>query len=299
MAGAQPTLGFIGLGTMGEPMCRNLATKSKAKVIGYDVRPEPLERLAKDGITPAESIADVAADADIIFLSLPGGHELAEVVAGEEGLMAHVREGQTIVDHTTAPVALARELNAELAQRGVVFLDAPVARTRRAAIDGTLAVMVGGDEAAFERVKPFLECMGTNVTHCGASGNGQTTKLLNNMVLIQIVVAMADALAIGRRAGLDGDLLFKVMSDGSADSFALRNHGMLSMVKGEFPEHMFSTHYALKDLTYALELAREYRVEANQAKQAERLLRRTIDEGLGDAYFPVVYEIIEDRGGLG
>jgi 3-hydroxyisobutyrate dehydrogenase-like beta-hydroxyacid dehydrogenase len=297
MAGAEPTLGFIGLGTMGEPMCHNLASKSKAKVLGFDLRPEPLERLQEDGVEPAESIAEVAGGADIIFLSLPGGPELAEVAAGEEGLLAHAREGQTIVDHTTAPVALARELHESFAEVSVDFLDAPVARTRRAAVDGTLAVMVGGEKAAFERVEPYLNHMGTNVTYCGGSGNGQTTKLLNNMVLIQTVVAMADALAIGRRAGLDGDQLFKVMSTGSADSFALRHHGMLSMVKGEFPEHMFSTHYALKDLTYALELAREYRVEANQAKQAERLLRRTIDEGLGEAYFPVVYEIIEDRGG--
>jgi hypothetical protein len=295
MAGEQPTLGFIGLGTMGEPMCRNLAAKSKARVVCYDVRSEPMERLQGDGVEPAESIAQVANAADIIFLSLPGGDQLAEV-AGEDGLLKHVRAGQTVVDHTTAPVALARELNEKFADISADFLDAPVARTRLAAIDGTLAIMVGGEEEAFERIVPFLECMGTNVTYCGASGNGQTTKLLNNMVLIQTVVAMADALAIGRRAGLDGDQLFKVMSDGSADSFALRHHGMLSMVKGEFPEHMFSTVYALKDLTYALELAREYRVEANQAKQAERLLRRAIDDGLGDAYFPVVYEIIEDRG---
>lgn len=263
MTTAQPTLGFIGLGTMGEPMCRNLATKSKAKVIAFDVRAEPLDRLKDEGIEAAETVAGVAGQADIVFLSLPSGHELAEVVAGEDGLMARGREGMIVVDHTTAPVALARELNAELAEKSIDFLDAPVARTRRAAIDGTLAVMVGGDQDAFGRVEAYLGHMGTNVTYCGASGNGQTTKLLNNMVLIQTVAALADALAIGRRAGLDGELLFKVMSDGSADSFALRNHGMLSMVKGEFPEDMFSTHYALKDLTYALELAREFRVEAN------------------------------------
>jgi len=274
MAGEQPTLGFIGLGTMGEPM----------------------ERLQNDGVEPAESIAQVANTAEIVFLSLPGGTELEEVAVGEGGLASHVRAGQIVVDHTTAPVALARELQETFAETSTDFLDAPVARTRKAAIDGTLAVMVGGDEAVFERIVPYLECMGTNVTYCGVSGNGQTVKLLNNMVLIQTVVAMADALAIGRRAGLDGERLFKVMSDGSADSFALRHHGMLSMVKGEFPEQMFSTEYALKDLTYALELAREYRVDANQAKQAERLLRRTIDEGMGDAYFPVVYEVIEDRG---
>jgi len=299
MAAAQPTLGFIGLGTMGEPMCRNLATKSGAKVLAFDVRQEPVNSLKRDGVaTGAASIAEVAETAEIVFLSLPGGNELAEVVAGEDGLLARGRAGQIVVDHTTAPVALARELEAALAEKSITFLDAPVARTRTAAIEGTLAVMVGGDAEAFARVRPYLEHMGANVTHCGASGNGQTAKLLNNMVLIQIVTALADALAIGRRAGLDGELLFKVMSDGSADSFALRHHGMLSMVKGEFPEHMFSTYYALKDLTYALELAREYRVEANQAKQAERLLRRTIDEGLGDAYFPVVYEIVDDRGGV-
>jgi 3-hydroxyisobutyrate dehydrogenase-like beta-hydroxyacid dehydrogenase len=298
MAATQPILGFIGLGTMGEPMCRNLAKKSEQLVIGFDVRLEPINRLARQGVEAAASVAEVVARADIIFLSLPSGDELADVIVGEGGILEHGQRGQTVVDHTTAPVGLTRELAEKLEERSIEFLDAPVARTRKAAVNATLAVMVGGSEETFARVEPYLKWMGSHVTYCGPTGNGQTAKLINNMVLIETVAALADALAIGRRAGLDGELLFKVMSNGSADSFALRNHGMGSMVKGEYPEDMFSTLYALKDLGYALELARETRVEARLAKQVERLLRRTIDEGLADVYFPAIYEIIEDRGGL-
>ena len=121
-------LGFIGLGVMGEPMCRNLAAKSRhAAVIAFDLRPEPLARLATDGVAGARSIAAVAAAADIVFLSLPGEAEIRAVCLGPQGLLAHSRNGQAIVDCSTAPVALARELAAAFDARGVHFADAPVA----------------------------------------------------------------------------------------------------------------------------------------------------------------------------
>ena len=290
---APQALGFIGLGTMGEPMCRNLARKSGVPVIGYDTRPDPLARLAEDGVEPGASVAALVERADIVFLSLPGGDQLEEVVARPGGILETGRQGQVILDHTTAPVDLTRTLAAKLEEKGIAYLDAPVARTRRAAIDGTLAIMVGGSKKTFDTVRPYLAHMGEAITYCGPVGNGQTAKLMNNMVLIQTVAALAGALAIGRRAGLDGELLFDVMSGGSADSFALRNHGMLSMVKGSFPEHMFSTRYALKDLTYALEIARQTGVDVPLAREAERLLRKTIDAGLGEAYFPAVIDVVE------
>jgi len=291
------TLGFIGLGTMGAPMCRNLAKKSGKPVVAFDLSPEPVRKLKRHGVEPASSIADVLARADIVFLSLPGGEELEEVVEGDGGILECGRRGQIVVDHTTAPVGLTRELGATLRKKRIDLLDAPVARTRRAAADGTLAIMVGGKKTTFDAVRRYLKCMGSSVTYCGDSGNGQTVKLLNNMVLVETVAALADALAIGRRAGLDGELLFKVLSEGSADSFALRNHGQRSMLKGDFPERAFSTRYALKDLTYALELARDTRVDARLAKEVERLLRRTIDADLGEAYFPALLDVVEGKGG--
>ncbi len=173
-------LGFIGLGVMGEPMCRNLARKHRGKVIAHDLRPEPLKRLSVDGVSAARSIGEIAAQADVIFLSLPGEPQVRAV--GLE-LSRIARPGQAIVDCSTAPVALARELAATFTARGAHFADAPVARTRQAAIDGTLAFMVGADAFLFHRIEPLLRAMGTDIIHCGPPGAGEAGKLLNNMVL--------------------------------------------------------------------------------------------------------------------
>ncbi len=284
-------LGFVGLGVMGEAMCRNLARKSGARVLGYDPRPEPLERLAVDGVEARDSVATLAAEADALFLSLPGGEQLEAVIAGPGGVLESGREGLLVVDHTTAPVGLTRELAAKLGAAGIGFLDAPVARTRAAAVEGTLSITVGGPEDLFEQARPWLACMATDILRCGEVGAGQVVKLMNNMVLIETVTALADALTIGERAGLDGAVLFEALANGSADSFALRNHGMKAMLPREFPSPAFSAEYALKDLRYALDLAEETGVPAPAARVARAALERAIAAGHGDKYFPVLLEV--------
>ena len=157
--------------------------------------------------------------------------------------------GWTIVDCSTAPVSLARQLYAEFEGKACAFADAPVARTRQAAIDGTLSIMVGATDATFARIEPLLRTMASEVTHCGEAGAGQAVKILNNMILFQTGVALAEALTIARANGIDGKVLYETLTKGSADSFALRNHGMKAMLPGVFPERAFSTTYALKDLS--------------------------------------------------
>ena len=142
------TIGFIGVGTMGEPMCSNLARKSGAPVLAADRDPAPLRRLAADGVKTA-SVDEIAEQAKIIFLSLPGGKEVEEVCLGGNGLLGKVKAGWTIIDLSTSPVSLARRLWAEFDARLIAFADAPVARTRQAAIDGTLSIMVGGTDQCF------------------------------------------------------------------------------------------------------------------------------------------------------
>ncbi|MEE1545316.1 MAG: NAD(P)-dependent oxidoreductase, partial [Alphaproteobacteria bacterium] len=214
-------LGFIGLGVMGGPMCRNLVTKSGLPVIAYDIRQEPLDRLAEAGARAVAGIVEVAAEADVIFLSLPGHAEL-EAVGSE--LLSAARRGSVVVDTSTVPVALTRDMAARFAKQGVDYADAPVARTRAAAEAGTLAVMVGAKDAVLARIRPHLACFASDISHCGGIGAGQVGKLMNNMVLFQSVVALSEALTIARRAGVDGERLFETLSTGSADSFALRNH---------------------------------------------------------------------------
>lgn len=288
-------VGFVGLGVMGEPMCRNLAKKSGRPVLAFDMRPEPLQRLSQDGVESAASVADLVARCDVVLLSLPGEPQVREVVLGDGGILAHAREGQTVVDCSTAPVTLAKELAQALSAKGVDFADAPVARTAQAAIDGTLSIMVGGSADTFGRVRPLLACMGTEINHCGAVGAGQAVKLMNNMVVAQTVVAIAEALAVAHRSGaVDGKVLFETMSKSSSDSFVLRNHGMKSMLPDIHPkEGAFPTTYILKDLSYALRLAEESGLDLASAKTTQRLLEKTRDMGYGDRYYTAVIKAIE------
>jgi 3-hydroxyisobutyrate dehydrogenase-like beta-hydroxyacid dehydrogenase len=283
------TLGFVGLGVMGEPMCRNLAARSGIPVAAFDVNPEPVRQLAAGGVRGADSLESLARDAEVVFLSLPGGAEVAAVCAV---LLPRLAEGACLVDLSTAPVGLARDLAGACAVRGVAFADAPVARTREAAVAGTLSIMVGASEATFARIRPLLACMGSDVSHCGGPGAGQLAKLMNNMVLAQNVVALAEALAVAKAAGVEPSVLFEVLAKGSADSFALRNHGMKALLPGAFPERAFSAEYMLKDVGYALELAAGCGLHLSGAENARTLLERTIAAGFGAEYFPALAKLV-------
>jgi len=285
-------IGFIGLGVMGEPMCRNLRVRSGQRVLAFDLNPAPLQRLAEHKVEAAKSAVDVMRQCDIVFVSLPSGKQLDKLANGRNGLLKHARTGQTLVDLGTSPVALTRKLAAAFAIREVDYLDAPVARTRQAAENGTLALMVGGDDAVLKKVLPLMECFATEITHCGGTGSGQVTKILNNMVLFQTVVALSEAYAIAQGAGVDPGMLFGALSKGSADSFALRNHGMKAILPRAFPERAFSVEYALKDLGYALELAGDGKVDAAGARNVRAVFKRAIRAGAGEQYFPVVSRIL-------
>jgi len=288
------TLGFIGLGVMGEAMCRNLARKAGAPVLAYDVRSEPLASLAADGVRGAVSPGDVAAHADVIFLCLPGEPQVRAVCLGDGGLVATLRPGQTLVDMSTSPVALAQELARVVTARGARFADAPVARTAQAARDGTLSIMVGADAAVFERLRPYLACMGAEVTHCGPPGAGQAVKLMNNMVVAQTVVALAEALAVARASGVvDPRVLFETLAKGSADSFVLRNHGMKSLLPDRHPtEGAFPTSYIVKDLSYALALAESCGLTLPQANTTKRLMDQTAAAGYARNYYTAVINVL-------
>ena len=188
-----------------------------------------------------------------------------------------------------------RSLAEKFAARGVDFADAPVARTRAAAEAGTLSVMVGASEQIFRRIEPLLKTFATEITHCGNIGAGQLTKILNNMVLFETGVALAEALALARRGGLDPALLLGTLAKGSADSFALRNHGIKAMLPGVFPERAFSAQYALKDITYALECAAEAGLELAGAELARARLQQAIAQGFGEQYWPVIARVIGEE----
>jgi 3-hydroxyisobutyrate dehydrogenase len=281
------TIGFIGLGVMGEPICRNLVRKSGARVIAFDLAPEPLARLKADGADAASSVADVVAGSETLFLCLPSAKHVRAVFEGD-GILKNIRQGQTVVDLGTSSVTQTRDFAAQLQAKAAAWADAPIARTRQAAQDGTLSVMVGASPELYAAIEPLIRCFATDVTRCGGIGAGQVTKILNNMVLFETVNALAEAVAVAKRNGVDPALLLDTLSKGSADSFALRNHGLKAIVPGNFPERAFSTEYALKDLSYALELAKDAGIRIRGAELIGQVLQEAIDASSGGAYFPVI-----------
>ena len=286
------SIGFIGLGVMGEPICRNLVKKGGLPVTAFDLAPEPLGRLRDEGASVANSVAEIASQSDIVFLCLPSARHVRAVFEGD-GILKNSRKGQVIVDLGTSSVNQTRDFAGQLQARDAVWADAPIARTRQAAQDGTLSVMVGATPEVFAAIEPLIRRFATDVTHCGGVGAGQVTKILNNMVLFETVNALAEAVNVAKRSGVDPALLLDTLSKGSADSFALRNHGLKAIVPGNFPERAFSTEYALKDLSYALELAADAGVKIRGAELVGKVLQEAIDAGSGGAYFPVIAKHID------
>lgn len=287
-------LGFIGLGVMGEPMCRNLALKQSLPVYAFDTQRPPLKRLGAS-IVSAQSVGEIVRETDLVFLSLPSGEIVAKVCEQKDGLLENCRAGQIIVDLSTSPVELTRELHAKFQAKGVLLIDAPVARTRAAAEAGTLSIMVGAQEQAFETIKPFLSTFASEITLCGPIGCGQVVKIMNNMVLFETVAALSEARAIAQKAGVDPKKLFETLALGSADSFALRNHGLKAIIPGDFPERAFSVEYAAKDLRYALDLAEQTNVDAAGARNVRRLFERAVARGDGQLYHPVISKVLEEK----
>jgi len=271
-------------------MCHNLHTKSGRTVIAYDIDPAPLDRARAANMGVADSLEDIAKNCGTVFISMPSGVQLQLIC---DGLMPHMTSGQTIVDTTTAPVALTKELAAQFKAKGIDYADAPIARTRQAARDGTLAVMVGAEEAVFARIEPLIACYANDITLCGGVGSGQVVKILNNMIVAETVNAVAEALTIGRRAGLDGALLLDTLAKGSADSFVLRNHGVKAMLPGIFPLRAFSINYMLKDMGYAVDLAAETGVDIKGAKTTIEVLEAAADGPLAEAYWPALLAAVD------
>ena len=284
------SIGFIGLGVMGEPICRNLLRKSGRAVLAFDLAAEPLARIVAEGATAAKSVGDVVAGAEMIFLCLPSAKHVMSVF---ESILPAAKRGQTVIDLGTSEVGLTRSFAKQLADKGALWIDAPIARTRQAAQDGTLSVMVGATTEQFAAVEPLIRYFATDVTLCGGTGAGQVTKILNNMVLFETVNARAEAVAIAKRSGVEPKLLLDTLSKGSADSFALRNHGMKAIVAEEFPLRAFSTEYAMKDLSYALELGAQAGLNLRGAALMRTIFQEAIDKGMGDAYFPVIAKLID------
>lgn len=287
-----PVLGFVGLGVMGSGMCANTVRKHAGALYAFDMNPSALAAQVAGGAQGAGSVTDVATRAEVIFLSLPGGSQVKAVC---EEIAAHAAPGTVVVDLSTTGVADAREVAATLAAKGIAFADAPVARTRQAAIDGTLSIMVGADADLFARIEPLLRYMGSDVTLCGQVGCGQVVKLINNTLLFEQVAAIAEMMVVAERAGVTPEKLIEAVGLGSGNSFALQTHAKKAMAPRQFPERAFPSSYAIKDLGYTIELAVQMGVEPRLPRLVTEYYQAAVDAGIGDKYFPAIIEVVDRK----
>jgi 3-hydroxyisobutyrate dehydrogenase-like beta-hydroxyacid dehydrogenase len=293
-----PTIGFVGLGNIGAPMGRNMALKHPGTVLVFDTNPAAYAAVEGTAARTVGSLAELAAQADVVFMSLPGSAQVEAVCLGPNGLTSGARKPGTIVDLSTCTVAVARSVATRLAALGVAFADAPVARTAEAARRGELSIMVGADAALFERIEPWLRYIGSDVTRCGEVGCGQVVKLVNNALVFEHTAALAEMMVLGQRAGVDPELLLDAVSKGSGDSFVLRNHGRKAMLPRVFPQGGFPPEYALKDIDYVMELAEQTGTSTAFTGLARRYYAAAAENGFGGRYFPTVIEVVERNIGL-
>jgi 3-hydroxyisobutyrate dehydrogenase len=245
-------IGMIGVGNMGGRMGRRLADAGWV-VHAFDVS---AERIRASGAVPAASVAELAAACDVILLSLPDSKVIEGVVRGEDGLLARARAGQVVVDLSTSSPASTRVLHSEFAAQGAAFLDAGISGGAAAAAAGTLTLMVGGDAAALDRVRPALEAFSARIHHMGPSGAGHVAKVLNNFLNGVTLAATAEVMVAGKKAGLDLAQLLEVINSSSGVSFASLNR-FPHIIKGDYLEGGLSGRLMAKDLRLYVDLAEQ------------------------------------------
>jgi 3-hydroxyisobutyrate dehydrogenase len=245
-------VGFAGLGIMGRPMARNLL-KAGFPITVFNRTSSKAEELAKEGAKLATSPADLARDSDVIITIVTNSPDVEQVVLGSSGIIEGAKAGSLLVDMSTISPDVTRAIGSRLAEHGVSMLDAPVSGGERGAIEGTLSIMVGGNERDFERCKPIFEAMGKKLVFCGPLGAGQTVKLCNQIVVGLNNLAMSECLVFAAAAGVSVDRMLEAVSAGAAGSWALSNLAP-KLLKRDFSPG-FKVGLQQKDLRLALDAA--------------------------------------------
>ena len=273
------TVGFIGLGLMGRPMCRNLM-KAGLKPVVYNRSPQPRQELAGEGALAAASPAAVAEKADIIVIMVADTPAVENVLTGRDGVLQSLRPTTLLIDMGTTGVPATRRLAALIEQKGSFYVDAPVSGGTIGAEAGTLTIMAGGSEQAFALALPVLELLGERITHVGASGAGQVAKAANQVIVGLNIGAVAEALALARAAGVDPAKVRTALRGGFADSRILEVHGQRMLDNDFAPGGKCTTQR--KDMHQALELAATLGLDMPATALSRDLYDRLIEAGDGD-----------------
>lgn len=279
-------IGWIGLGNMGHPMTKNLIAAGHT-VTGYDVVEAAITAAAEDGVTPAASIAEAVAGADVVFTMLPKGEHARTVYLDADGVLDSAATSTLLVDSSTIDFDSARTLHKEARERGFRFLDGPVSGGIGGAQAGTLTFMLGGAEEVVAEAKPIIEVMAGNIFHAGGEAAGQAAKIANNMQLAISLQGVVEGAVLAQRFGLNPKVFFDIASVSSGDSWPLRNWYPVPGVVEKSPAERefaagFSTMLMHKDLGLALAGAESQGVELPAASLVHEKLQQLIDDGWGD-----------------
>jgi 2-hydroxy-3-oxopropionate reductase len=283
-------IGFIGLGIMGNPMSRNLMKAGHTLVV-YDIVPALLQPVVSAGAAAGSSCADVASRSDTVITMLPDGPQVEEAVLGAGGVLEGAKKGSTVVDMSSISPLVAQKVGAACAAKGVEFVDAPVSGGEPKAVDGTLAIMVGGDEAVFQKARPILEKMGSSVTLTGPVGAGNVTKLANQIMVACNIAAMGEALVLATRAGLDPEVVFNAVKGGLAGSTVLNAKAPMVISRNFKPGFRIKLHQ--KDLRNALLAAEAMKVGLPLTSLVQQMLMSLMNEGKGDLDHSAIVTFIE------
>jgi 2-hydroxy-3-oxopropionate reductase len=286
------TVGFIGLGIMGKPMAENLI-EAGYDLVAYNRTREKAEEL--DGTTVSDTPREVAEQSDVIVTMLPDSPQVEEVLAGEDGVLEGVEDGDLIVDMSTISPVVTEELFEKAKERGASMLDAPVSGGDVGAIEGALSIMVGGSEEDFERALPLFEVMGGTVTHVGPVGTGQVVKAANQIVVALTIEAVSEALVLGSKGGVAPDKILDVLGGG------LAGNKVMEVKREKMLEHSFDPGFRVelhhKDLGIALAAGREYGVTLPVTAIVDQMLETLKMRGRGDQDHSALLTLIEESSG--
>ncbi|PYR28463.1 MAG: 2-hydroxy-3-oxopropionate reductase [Acidobacteria bacterium] len=288
-------IGFVGLGIMGKPMAKNLLKASHSLVV-YDIMPTGMEELAAAGADKGSSPKDVASRTDLVITMVPDGPEVEQAVLGSNGVLEGARKGTIVVDMSSISPMVSQKVGAACEAEGVEFLDAPVSGGEPKAIDGTLAIMVGGRKDVFDKVEPILKQMGSTVVLTGKVGAGNVTKLANQIMVACNIAAMGEALVLATKAGLDPEVVFNAVKAGLAGSTVLNVKA--PMVYSRNFKAGFRIRLHQKDLRNALLAAESLKVSLPLTSAVQNMLVSLMNDGKGDLDHSAIVQFIEQMSAI-
>ncbi len=288
-------VGYIGLGLMGKSIARNIL-KAGFPLVVHNRSQSSVDELTAEGAKAAASPAEVAAQVDIVFTNLPDTPDVEKVVLGAKGILEGAHPGLIFIDNSTIKPASSRMLAVRLAEKGAAALDAPVSGGDIGAKNGTLTIMVGGEEAAFQKALPVFQAMGKTITRVGDSGAGQVAKAANQIMVAAQMVAMGELLIFARKSGVDPRKVVEAIKAGAAQCWTLDVKPPRLFAGNRTPG--FKAYMQLKDLKIIMDTAREYSIPLSSAEEHARLYQQMIDQGLGELDNSAIIGVVEKLAGV-